>query len=1212
MKVLFAVSSESISDAIIKRYQKEHKEILSYKNVYYFNAILKEIQKDKSYDRIVISEDLEPFSNSNYDTIDKFIFEKLDNISDEANDGQGKETSIILICTDRHTKGSSFLVKLFGIGIYNALLGNDRSMEQVCRLINQPRLKKEAKMYYKIDADDVSYDPKSEKEVSELEIQNILNHFKKIAKNKEKFADSFDNIASQYTDDQLKIIINCLPINVKAVLEEECPKYQELMSVNGMIQRVGGQANLQTKEAQEKTGIKIDILESKLSQPKMSGPIVIPSSVRTASSKGPIKVRQVERPTETTVEEPVKKVIKKVGKPSSSVQEEVKKDENLELDNFDSMLSDLEDDKDTNLVEDSNLVSEKPEVKAEPKTLSSVFEEEDDLGDDSLLMSLDVEDSKEDESLLMSLDDGLDEGNSVSMVLDDEDDFDTGLEDDLDMDLEAGDDLLLDFDDEEEPVEDIENNEADELVLDDLDLETEESEEKSGLSVSDFMEEDTDSFELDSEDDLELDFSDDELELVDEDIEEDIIDVEDSSEDDDLLISLDDEEIIEEDEIEEVSDEDLGIILDEEEPVAENKTITIKRGRGRPRKTPIDATPKPKGKRGRPRKNPLPEEDLVEEEDDALELVFEDDADDNLLEESSSSITPDMFLNQEEDVLEEDDALDILSDEDLEEYEEIEVEDDEELDTLDILDVEDEDATDEDDDSLLVSLDEEEIDDDADLLLEFEDDEEVEEIEDLDDDDLLLLSSDEDIEIVDDEEYTDEVEIPALDDLDDLEDVLEEDDDSLLMSEDSDDLDLELDTEEFSDEVDIPDLDGLDDLEDYEEVEETVEVADDHEDMIPGLDYEEFEEDDYLVSDHHNNSNDEDDDLFLNLDDDITETKKPAASVNDFSSNLDEEPILNQSYNTYKQPETNAVESIKPQVDYSMSALNSLMTKDKKIVTFIGTTKNGTSFLINNLAILLSSLGINTAVLDMTQNRNSYYIYTKNEEELRKIAYTSIDKLENGYAEGIRVDKNLTVYTALPNNGKKYTNAEPILSTLIQNHSLVLIDCDFETDPSYFASCQEIYLVQSMDILTIQPLTSFLRDLKAKGVLESEKVRVVINKEIKVRSLTSKTIIGGMSFYNDPAMSFMTELFNKDMVKYCTIPFEDATYSKYLDSMVNCSVSLNGYSNAFKNKLRILGDMVYPLTSVKQSYSNPSQGGPKKSAFSSSMNNTLNQMKNKF
>ena len=180
MKVLFAVSSEGISDEIVKKYQKEYKEIISHKNVYYFNAILKEIQKDKTYDRIVISEDLESFSNNNYDAIDKFIFEKLDNISDEAEDIDGNETSIILICTDRHQKGSSFLVKLFSIGIYNALLGGERSMEQVCKLINKPRTKKEAKMYYKIDSGDANYDNNNTEEVSETEIQNIISYFKKL------------------------------------------------------------------------------------------------------------------------------------------------------------------------------------------------------------------------------------------------------------------------------------------------------------------------------------------------------------------------------------------------------------------------------------------------------------------------------------------------------------------------------------------------------------------------------------------------------------------------------------------------------------------------------------------------------------------------------------------------------------------------------------------------------------------------------------------------------------------------------------------------------------------------------------------------------------------------------------------------------------------------------------------------------------------------
>ena len=115
MKVLFAVSNENISESIVKKYQKEYKEIISYKNVYYFNAILKELQKDKSYDRIVISEELEQFANNNYDSIDKFLFDKLDSISDEASDNNGNDIPIILICTDRRTKSESILVKLFGI-----------------------------------------------------------------------------------------------------------------------------------------------------------------------------------------------------------------------------------------------------------------------------------------------------------------------------------------------------------------------------------------------------------------------------------------------------------------------------------------------------------------------------------------------------------------------------------------------------------------------------------------------------------------------------------------------------------------------------------------------------------------------------------------------------------------------------------------------------------------------------------------------------------------------------------------------------------------------------------------------------------------------------------------------------------------------------------------------------------------------------------------
>ena len=98
MKVLFAVSNEKMSESIVRQYQKEYKQIVSSKNVYYFNAILKELQRDKTYDRIVISEDLEQYVNSDYEQMDNFLFSRLDSISDEASNLNGEDIPIILLC----------------------------------------------------------------------------------------------------------------------------------------------------------------------------------------------------------------------------------------------------------------------------------------------------------------------------------------------------------------------------------------------------------------------------------------------------------------------------------------------------------------------------------------------------------------------------------------------------------------------------------------------------------------------------------------------------------------------------------------------------------------------------------------------------------------------------------------------------------------------------------------------------------------------------------------------------------------------------------------------------------------------------------------------------------------------------------------------------------------------------------------------------------
>ena len=276
-------------------------------------------------------------------------------------------------------------------------------------------------------------------------------------------------------------------------------------------------------------------------------------------------------------------------------------------------------------------------------------------------------------------------------------------------------------------------------------------------------------------------------------------------------------------------------------------------------------------------------------------------------------------------------------------------------------------------------------------------------------------------------------------------------------------------------------------------------------------------------------------------------------------------------------------------------------------MAFVGTSKNGTSFLINNVAEILSANGIDTAILDLTQNRNAYYIYTKNEDELRNRSNYMMKDLKVGRANGIREHQNLTIYTTGIENDEDLQDVEPIVETLVRNHTVVLMDCDFTTPMRYFKYAKEIYLVQSMDILTIQPLTAFLRKLSDKGMFEETKARVILNKFMRTREINEELLIGGISIYNDAGMTVRKELFNRRTVKYITIPFELKSYLRYLDGLVLCDVSLKGYSKEFIQSLKELASMIYHTenTSSKK-YMPPSV--KKNSTFSSNTNNTLNQM----
>ena len=1030
MKILFAVSNENVSNKIVDSYQKKYGEAVSFKSVFYFNAIIREIHKDKTYDRIVISEDLEPFSNSNYDVIDKFILERFKEISNEIN-SQEKFIDVVVICTDRRTKSGYVLSKMYEYGIYNALVGSDRRIDNVCNLLNTPRTAQEAKEYYGLEN---QVDTSSVDDVSEQEVQNILIHYKKLGKNEDRYVDSFNNIAAQYTDKQLKIIIKCLPINVRAVLEAECPKYQELVTYAEETE----EERKQKEKLQEQKRIEQIENERKLKQK-------IERDKREAERNAQ-RERQVQQTPVQRPQTPSGIDLLDNKRREQRMTGNVIIPDNMNIRNERKIYSDEE------LNAMSNRPSQRParQVEQSANTLPGL----DDW--DNIPQAQPVEQPA---STLP----GLDDLDNIPQARPVEQPVSTlpGLDD-------------LDNIPQTRPVE----QPASTLPgLDDLDniQQTRPVQQPASTLPG-----------LDDLDNIP------QTRLV--------------QHPENLIPDVN-------------SDSQMQM-----EAVASQPEIPQepKRGRGRPRKNPVEP-PKPKGKRGRPRKNPLPEENIEKEKIIPGVNDFENIPKVDKIQQTESTTQPENIRqtdewNNIESIPEQTNNISKNVDWNNDPFEG---------------------KTNQQIANSLPGL-----------------------------DDLA--------------ENTQPTTLPEMNDWD------------------KDPFEQSNNVQPANEPSTLPGMNDWD--KDPFEQSNNVQPANEPS-TLPGMN--DWDRDPFETN-QTNNSNEP-----ITLSSSVVQPNMNQNNEMDYNK---PEPKTEERVSAY-QPSQEKIETIKKIEEdklYTTGSLSTVLTKDKKIVAFVGARKSGTSFLVNNLACLFSSIGVKTAILDMTQNKDAYFIYTNNDENLRNIAHTSIENLEKGIAEGIQIDRNLNVYTALPHDGKDYSNAEAILSTLVQNESLVLIDCDLQTDLGYFANAQEIYLVQSMDILTIQPLTAFLRDLKAKGLLDQEKLRIVINKDIKVKGVTSKDIIGGMSMYNDPAMSYMTDLFNKDKVKACSIPFDETVYTKYLEEVINCVISINRYNKNFMNSLKMLGNMVYPLLSKQTYTSRNSAEANYGNNFSSEMNNTLNQMKNKY
>ena len=904
MRVLFAVNNEKISEAITKKYQSMYKEIISGKNVYFFNAIIKELQKDKSYDRIVIGEDLEPYANNNYEVIDNFLYDKLDSISDEASNSREGDIPIILIATDRRERRDSLLAKLFSMGIYNVLIGQDRRIDNVCKLINMPRTKKEAKVYYGIDGEEVEYTDSNMDTVKEEEIQHILNHYKKLGKNEDLYVKSFEEIAEQYTDTQLKLITKYLPLNVRAVLEERCPKYQQVMigSVKNQVAAKGKAGKkITTKNIESKNVNKIELIDKELQKAKLTKPVVIPSAINMQNVKKAYTTAKQDK-----------------------------------LNSMNSTIPSVERNSST-----------MPRIEQSDDAFSSLFDEETENVQPNI------------------------QNNPVPKYI------------------------------EPKPIE---QEYVQPITLQQGD---------KNLNLQQFGKE-------------------------------------------------------------------INTMPENEESNQTEPVQPVKKGRGRPRKekTPEEIAmeeAKVKKGRGRPKK----------------------------IVESEETVEPEAVTLPETE----------------------------------------------------------------------------------EDDDINLFDLNNQVSSNVQEQNSDDVMLPGFED-----ETPEPKFEQPVENKPVDFFKRDFNNDLFESN-EMPQLPGMESFNNNE-------IVESQEKNKPEEKNEYEENGGYLGGD-----------LQQNNTQNLTNSE-----MNNYSNSFEYFNKNNQIQGS------NSINTVANSIQNENTVTSNLVTSDCKIVSFVGTSKNGTSFLVNNLAVLLSNKGIKTAILDLTENKNAYYIYTLNEDALREKSFRCIDGLRSGVADGIQVSKNLTVYTTLPGENPSIDDYENILDTLSKNYSLVLLDCDFETNFNYFAESHEIYLVQTYDILTIQPLTAFLNELKYKNILNPNKLRIVINKTLKLRKLTDKMVIGGISCYNDPASTYINTLFDKDNVKYTTIPFEDQTYGRYLERLVDCEISLNGYSKIFLDALQRLGDMVYPLianeknkTKPTKNYNDYSKKNTKTNySFNSNMNATLNKMRNNF
>ena len=1372
MKVLFAINDENIVSEITSRYQQKYKEIITSKSVYYFNAILKELQNERDYDAIVIGEDLEPIADNNYDRIDRFILEKMDEVSDEASQQSGSDIPIILICSDRRTRNDPILAKLFSMSIYNAITGADRTIEQVCELISKPRGKKEAKAYYNMNRTE-EYDPITGEDVSESEIQSILNHYTKIAGNEQKCVESFDIIASQYNPKQLKIIVNFLPMSVKSILEKYSVRYQQLFLLNN-----------KTNKNEKKTGAELLTVDISNGQ-KLDQPVVIPATlshpvtefnntnayVNNNGINGQFmnnpymnngQMNQMQRPmqgnpymNQYNQGNPYNRNMPNTYQNQRPIQPNIEQNNAMQRNpNMMNMQQGHQNmgprpeptqmgqmgqmPRNNNVQNPSMQFTNNPQNN-QINNIQNPYNQFANMQNRNTQMNpMQVQNnqfanaqygnrmpnvnqqnpansipSTNQQNLVNNIP-NTNQQNLVNSMPDinqqnsNQENLNIDLEEqkkNLEMDAEPKteqntyQDIASVFDTPVIPdPEPIPTQEVPDFHLEETPIEEKQTEEEKNANTNFFQPT--------------------QMEQIKDEIQET-----------NILNNNTPSNFFYNDENEKKIDEPNYLEKKETEEIGENEQDLAqepKRGRGRPRKTPIeDVEDKPKRGRGRPRKikpedelnqtqtviepmeNTQPAEDL-----NSFNSMYQIQTQENNFDQNKKletiripdpvlSINPIQQHNSVEEIKKIEPVHTFNPIESVQTYNPVEeikpVEPVQTYNPIEEIKPVEPVQTFNSIESVQTYNPVEEIKpvepvqtfNSIESVQTYNPVEEIKPVEpvqthnpidtipawnNMNHEELNSMPSlgFEPIQ----NEYTPVVQnieppmvtiptsnfennsiqinqMPAIDTANDnyeLPSIFGEVAEQPEYNQKDEETKNMFDTSVFNDnqaeikmnqEQNVPSYDTSVDSFFGEEI---APISTNINQVEENAVNNQLETNTYKTEQNAYNNQE---DLYQ-----IQNTRSPfenevqqPTNINDILGNIPKsvgiqsqtqpEEVKQQEndrgFNPYNIPSpfendmnvnndlgtyANLVQQEtyentfmpnnfqNPQLynqneEYVEQPQSMLNMGSGKLCVFTGTSKNGVSFIVNNLAQMLIQSNVKVAILDETQNRNSFYIYTNNDEPLINKAVSSIRNLENGLAKGLDVSRYLTVYTNIPDGGleNKTEDIEAIVSTLTHNYDIILVDSDFETNEKFFAYASEIYVVQSMDALTIQPITKFLSELKDKGLLQEEKLRIIINKYMNMKRLPAEIVIEGLTRYNEPTMTLQKELFNSKNVPAILIPFDMQAYTRYMDVIATCQMTLNGYPTVFLNSLDKLASIIYGTAPELAKINTATQNKSKKRGF---------------